>query len=270
MNTFKIIEDPCAIDLHYARVQSGFLSLHLQLAGEFETTYKTESGKEIEVTRSADGKFASKGGGGSSSSDSESKDKTGQAAKTVNTAKLAKDLLSGEKGTQVKDALVATASDPDVKTGIRKASFAEILGGAGDAISNTADYITKKLKQAKTAASKQSMGAIVGEVFVGCAVMASIAGTTAVVAGASAPIALGVAVAVNYLGLKVGDAVVAEKFKRQEAERLKKVQDLITSIQMDKSFQKLKEERDERLNLYKKVEKAVDRQLDEAAARTAI
>lgn len=51
----------------YIRTQLNFLEIMLALAseapkrsGDFETTYKTESGKEIVVKRSPDGKFASK------------------------------------------------------------------------------------------------------------------------------------------------------------------------------------------------------------------
>lgn len=257
MNTSEVIENPCAIDLYYAKAQSGFLSLHLQLAGEFETTYQNENGKEIKVTRSADGKFASKGGGGSSSSsDSESKDKSEPAAKTTNTAKLAKEVLSGEKGDQVKDALVAATRDPDVKTGIRKASFADILGGAGDAMSNASDYIGKKLKEAKTVASKQPLGVIVGEVLVGAAVLAAVAAAGAVAAGASAPVATGVFVATNLLGLRMGDSISTEKFQRERAEKFKKFQQPVSYKQMDEQLEKLKKDKAAQEKLHKAVKKA--------------
>ncbi len=57
----------------YIRTQLNFLEIMLALAseapkrsGDFETTYKTENGKEVVVKRSPDGKFANKNGGASS------------------------------------------------------------------------------------------------------------------------------------------------------------------------------------------------------------
>jgi len=258
MNVYRPIDDPIddiyAIDRCHPKVQSGFLELHLQLA-EFETTYKNESGKEITVTRSPDGKFASEGGG-SSSSDAASKDKE-PAPKTSNTAKLAKDLLSGEKGDQVKDALVATATDPDVKTGIIKASFAEILGNAGDAMSNATDYIGKKMTEAKTAASKQPLGVILGEVIVGSAVLAAVAAAGAIAAGASAPVATGVFVATNFLSLIAGNSISSKKIKRQHAEKLQKFQTPMSYKEMDAALEKFKKDKAAQEKLHKGAKKAL-------------
>lgn len=267
----KVIDNADDLDVCYSRLKSKFLTLHLQLAeeakrsSEFKTTYKSESGKEIEVTRSPDGKFASKGGGSSSNSDAKTMQE--RATQKGDSAKLTKDVLSGETGNQVKDSLVATTSDPDVKVGIRKASFSEILGGAGDAMTNASDYISKKLKEVKTATLQQPLGVIVGEIFVASAILGCIAGSAAVAAGATAPFGLGIAFATNYLGLRVGDAVTTEKLKYDKAEKIKKFQTALTDRQIDESFQKLKKEAEERRKLFKAVGDAVDRQLDKAAER---
>ncbi|NJR24864.1 MAG: hypothetical protein HC786_23240 [Richelia sp. CSU_2_1] len=45
-------------------IQSSVLLLQVSLAGNFETKFKNESGTEVTVNRSADGKFAKKGEGG--------------------------------------------------------------------------------------------------------------------------------------------------------------------------------------------------------------
>lgn len=256
----NMIDNTDDLDFCYTRLKSKFLALHLQLAeeakrsSEFKTTYKSESGKEIEVTRSPDGKFASKSGGGSTSSDSGSKESEGKEPRSTDTAKTAKAVFSGETGDQVKDSLVGTATDPDVKVGIRKAKFSEILGGLKDVMSNASDYIDKKIEESRRETLKQPLGVILGEVLVGSFVLASLAGTAAVAAGASAPVGFGVAVAVNYLGLRAADTVVAEKFKRDKVEQFKKQQALINEIRMMDSVQTLIKEKAERQKLYDAVD----------------
>lgn len=139
-------------NLYAFQIQSNLLALHLQLAegdekpkrsGDFESTYKNAAGNEVTIKRSPNGKFASKGGGGSSPSSEATVDQK-QVPESDDSAKLAKNILNEKTGNQVKDSLVATTSDLEIKSGIRKASFSEILDGAGDAMSNASDYIGKK------------------------------------------------------------------------------------------------------------------------------
>lgn len=255
----NVIDNTDDLDLCYSRLKSEFLALHLQLAeeskgsSEFKTTYKNESGKEIEVTRSPDGKFASKGGGGGAAS-SELKESEGKESKNTNTTKIAKDVFSGETGDRVKDNLVATATDPDIKIGIRKAKFSEILGGLQDAMSNASDYIDKKIEESRNKTLKQPLGVILGEVLVGSFVLASLAGAAAVVAGAIAPVRVGIAVSINYLGLRAADSAVVEKIKLDKAEELKKQQELINEARMMDSVQKLIKEKEARQKLYDAVD----------------
>lgn len=74
----------------YIQAQLNFLEITLALAGEipkrsgdFESTYKTESGKEVVVKRSPDGKFANKNSGASSQEPTAS---TASVGKSLGTA----------------------------------------------------------------------------------------------------------------------------------------------------------------------------------------
>lgn len=63
-------------EIYHIQAQLNILGVCLALAsGEFETTYKTASGAEVTVKRSADGKFASKNNNNSQTADIKNIDK---------------------------------------------------------------------------------------------------------------------------------------------------------------------------------------------------
>jgi len=209
---------------------------HLQLAedeakpkqsGNFETTTKTEGGKEIKVTRSPDGKFASKSGGGSASSESKSSTKGG-AEPPVSAADSSKAIREGltKVADDLKAGLAKLVDDvPDVRAGVQKAIMADIVGKTGDALTNARQYIENKLNEAVAATTKQSRGIANGEtLFAGLAV-AAVAGAATMALGASVPITAGVAVGFGVATLQMGSQILGDAAKKRTKEELKKFQE---------------------------------------------
>lgn len=216
----NVINNTDDLDLCFARFKSKLLTLHLQLAeeskrsGEFETTYKNESGKEIKVVRSPDGKFASKGGGGSTSSDSGSKGSEEKENVTTGNAatEMMKNLLNGDAGKQLKQGIISAIdkasknstvknvagrvgdaiAEANLKTGVQQAKFSEILGNGSDAaIGNAEKYIKNQLDDIAKGASDSEMWQRIGKTLVGALVAGACVGAGLAAAGASAPIVAG-------------------------------------------------------------------------------
>jgi len=209
---------------------------HLQLAeeedkpkqsGNFETTTKTKSGKEINVTRLPDGKFASKSGGGSASSESKSSTKGG-AEPPVSAADSSKAIREGltKVGDDLKAGLAKLVDDdPDVKAGVQSASISEIVGEAGDALTNARQYIENKFNEAVEAKTKQSLGTAIGETLVACLAVAAVTGATSMVLGASVLTAVGVGTAFALKALEVSARAIGDASKKRNEEELKKFQE---------------------------------------------
>ena len=106
-----------SLDRYFFKFQSQLLAIDLQLAeaeekpkrsGEFETSYKNESGKEIVVKRSPDGKFASKNG--TSTSSIAAKPNNGAQADLQvarENGKAVREILTGKTGDDLKRNLAA-------------------------------------------------------------------------------------------------------------------------------------------------------------------
>lgn len=114
--------------------------------------------------------------------------------------------------------------------------------------------LAKKLKQAKTAASKQPLGVIMGEALVGGFVLAALAGAAALAAGASAPVATGIAVSTTIETMYIGEAITNEKLKRERGEKFRKFQAIPTYVEIDKSIQELRKDKKACQKLQKAVE----------------
>lgn len=152
------------LDRHYVQFQLQLLHLDLQLAeaeenpkrsGDFESTYKTKSGKEVSVNRSPDGKFASNSSiPGATTSvvetaptlDPKVARENGQAVREVLTGKVGDDLK--------KDLAADFKHRPDIQQAIEKVDFAKMLKGDKDALSNLSDFAKVAFEQAVSAASQ--------------------------------------------------------------------------------------------------------------------
>jgi hypothetical protein len=207
-------------ETYYIQAQLNVLGVCLALAsGEFETTYKTASGAEVTVKRSADGKFASKGGG-STSSDSRSKS-TGE--KESDSAQGIKNLLNGKLGKQLKEGIINSISNNntfkdiaanigiklseiDLKTGVQQAQFSEIVGKTNDTIGNAQKYIKSKLGEIKKGASDSETCKRIGETLVAGMVAGAGAGLIVAATGGTAG-AITTAVVAGYATTLVVSAV---------------------------------------------------------------
>ncbi len=258
-------------NFHIFQVQSNLLVLHLQLAeekpkrsGDFESSYKNESGKEITVKRSPDGKFASKGGG-STSSDSISKNPSqDEDASNGSIVQIAKTVLSGKLGEQLKDSIINGIKDANIKAGIQKAKISEILGDTDNPINGASGYISKKMDQAVKATGKQPLGVILGEIFVGGYVLATLGIATALAAGATVPVATGVAMAATIVTTLAGNAAVQERVKNTNKEKLEKRQKLVDEVLMTEAGQILMKQQEASRKMFADITTVVEARREQA------
>jgi hypothetical protein len=208
MNTNTTIDD-----FHIFQIQSSLLALHLQLAedsakrsGDFKTTYKNESGKEIEVSRSPDGKFASKGGGSGAVRTSESKkQETPEEDKPApgSGAEMMKNLLNGDIGKQLKQSIISAIdknstvknvgakigeaiNEANIKIGVQQAQFSEILGNGSDVIGNAQKYIKSQFDDIARGASDSETCQNIGKTLVAGIVAGACAGAIIAATGGTA------------------------------------------------------------------------------------
>ena len=211
-------------NFQYFQIQSDFLALHLQLAedkpkrsGDFESTYKSESGANVTVKRSPDGKFASKSGGADTSSESKEQENT----PNKNGAEMVKALLNGKLGDQLKASIVSAIdknsaikevgakignaiNEANIKTGVQQAQFSEILGNGSDAIGNAQKYIKSKLDDIARGASDSETCQNIGKTLVAGLVAGACAGGIIAVAGGTAGAITTAAVSAYGITLIIG------------------------------------------------------------------
>lgn len=152
-------------DLLFFKMQAQIIELNLQLAeveekpkraGDFETSYKTESGKEIIVKRSPDGKFANKSSN-STATVVTKPDNNVQLDPQVarENGKAVREILTGKVGDDLKKDLAADFEHrPIIKEAIEKTDFAEVTKGNADALTNISNFIQKKFDEAVNATSQ--------------------------------------------------------------------------------------------------------------------
>ncbi|MEG3878845.1 hypothetical protein QT972_15810 [Microcoleus sp. herbarium7] len=235
---------------HTFQFQSDLLLLHLQLAegddkpkrsGNFESTYKNAAGNEVTITRTPDGKFGSKGGSGSGTSSAAASTastatKSGEQPEAnksggSNTSQIAKDLLSGKLGDQLKESIGAGIADARIKAGVQRANFSEILGKGGDAIGNAEKYISEKFKECVKAVSESELCKYIGEILVASTIGTGVAFSIALATGAQ--ITLGTILVASLIGNGIVDN------QKRISERLKKIQPLASADAMKNSFDKV-------------------------------
>ena len=146
----------------YIQTQINLLGLHLALAGEipkrsgdFETSYKTKSGKEVTVNRSPDGKFASESSTpGTATSEIKAPPVLDPKVAREN-GQVVREVLTGKVGDDLKKDLAADFKHrPDIQQAIEKVDFAQILKGYKDALSNLSDFTKIAFEQAVNATSQ--------------------------------------------------------------------------------------------------------------------
>jgi len=146
----------------YIQTQINLLELHLALAGEipkrsgdFESIYTTESGKEVTVKRSPDGKFASKSSTpGTATSEIKAPPALDPKVAREN-GQVVREVLTGKVGDDLKKDLATDFKHrPDIQQAIEKVDFAQILKGDKDALSNLSDFTKIAFEQAVNATSQ--------------------------------------------------------------------------------------------------------------------
>ncbi|NJR24859.1 MAG: hypothetical protein HC786_23215 [Richelia sp. CSU_2_1] len=137
----------------------GLLHLYLQLAGvNFETAHKTESGKEVSVTRSPDGKFASKNASSPSAI----------SPTAVEAFKSASDTIKQKVSK-------AFAGMPGVLRGVQKTDIVRVAGGFRDPASNFWEFGREKYREAAGATSRLAREMAVGALSVAIQALAALA-----------------------------------------------------------------------------------------------
>lgn len=243
--------------------------LRLQLAegddkpkrsGAFESTYKNAAGNEVTITRTSDGKFGSKGGSGSGTSSATTSTSSTAATKSgaqpevskssgSNVSQIAKDLLSGKLGDQLKESIGAGIADARIKAGVQRANFSEILGKGGDAIGNAEKYISEKFKECVKAASESELCKYIGEILVASTISTGVAFSIALATGTQ--ITLGTMLVACFIGNGIVDN------QKRISERLKKIQPLASADAIKTSFQKVTSEKEKTQSLLEDIKTVV-------------
>lgn len=164
-----------SLDRHFFKFQSQLLTIDLQLAeieekpkrsGDFESTYKTESGKEVVVKRSPDGKFANKNGGATTTATKPDNTPPLDPQVARENGRAVREILTGKIGDDIKKDLAADFEHrPIIKEAIEKVDFAEVTKGDADALTNVSKFMSEKFEQALNASSmlaRETLGAAVG------------------------------------------------------------------------------------------------------------
>ena len=168
-------------DVLFFKIQTQIFELNLQLLeskeksrgiGIFETTHKNESGKEVVVNRSPDGKFASKSGNLTSQNFEKS---LPPVIKPATDNAIREELKKIDTETKTKTSLFANATNsPSIAEGIKNTSIENVIKGNKDAFTNAFNFMRLQMDLAVKFVSGHEKELAIGAAAVACVAATSI------------------------------------------------------------------------------------------------